>query len=365
MPSISVVLGYRDRDSERVKRCLDSFSNQSYKDFEVIFIDYGSGPDYRRAIEELTRSYPFCRYYYSNTMGLPWNRAHALNTGVRKSEGEYVVFGDIDIIYSANYLSALLLEMDENVHIYNPSYWLPEKFNRWDDIKNNRIDEKIKKTCNRAAKGGAHFIKKGIIEKIGGYDEYYCFWGIEDRDLFLRLNNLGFKEKWLDEGLAPVYHQWHPTFSSLKDDICPTLWWEEMNIYYSLNKRVNVRNNGNWGELVVSREIFKRDVLINFELKKINDIYEIPGLIDGLIERLLSLNDNEKLKIVVDNTQNDSMKGKLNNLSVLFYRLLKIAKRSEVKIDLYSILWHLIKKTRVIRDYQIIHEYNRKIIYIC
>ena len=81
MAEISIVFGYRNRDIARVKRCMDSLKNQTFSDFEVIFIDYGSDESFVRQVRPLIGRYAFAHYYYLYTAGYPWNRSHALNVG--------------------------------------------------------------------------------------------------------------------------------------------------------------------------------------------------------------------------------------------------------------------------------------------
>ena len=53
---ISIVVGYRNREIERVKRSLDSLLQQKYVDFEMIFIDYGSDHSISKDIEQLLKT---------------------------------------------------------------------------------------------------------------------------------------------------------------------------------------------------------------------------------------------------------------------------------------------------------------------
>ena len=102
---VSVVIVYKNRDTKRVKNTLDSIKNQTLDGIEVIFIDYGSDEIYQQAIQPLVESYSFAKYYFNDTRGMPWNRSHALNTGIKLAAADYVLLGDIDWVYCSKAFS--------------------------------------------------------------------------------------------------------------------------------------------------------------------------------------------------------------------------------------------------------------------
>ena len=88
----SIIVGFKNRDISRAKKSLDSFSSQSFTDFELIFIDYGSDELVSKEVQLLVQHYKFIKYYYSDTKGWFWNRAHAMNIGIKKAIGEIILF---------------------------------------------------------------------------------------------------------------------------------------------------------------------------------------------------------------------------------------------------------------------------------
>lgn len=268
MPRISIIFGYRNRDTERVKRCLDSLSDQTFSDFEVIFVDYGSTEPYKSEIQALTNLYSFVNYIYNHTVGMPWNRSHALNTGIRLVQSDYVLFGDVDLIYSSNFLENLSRFFGEKAQVFCDFFLLPENHNFNDTLLKNYP------TSN--AKGAIHFLPAKYLLQVGGFDEYYCFWGVEDRDLYKRLFGLELREYRISTNVTKVYHQWHPKTSNLKNSGFPDKWWEEMNIYFSLNQGKLVRNSKGWGKIYTleDRPSLKEDFLHqSISLKPINKLY--------------------------------------------------------------------------------------------
>ena len=60
-------------------------------------------------------------------------------------------------------------------------------------------------TCNLS-------VYKSDFTNIGGFDESYIGWGLEDSDLIVRLINSGVYKKKIIRG-AVVFHLWHEIYS--------------------------------------------------------------------------------------------------------------------------------------------------------
>jgi len=94
----SFIISFQNRDLIRVKKSLDSLQNQTIQNFEVIFVNYGSYENVTAELETLLLNYSFCKYIYTETRGLLWNKCVALNIGINNSTGENIIISDIDII---------------------------------------------------------------------------------------------------------------------------------------------------------------------------------------------------------------------------------------------------------------------------
>lgn len=364
---ISIIIVYKNRDTERVQHALDSIADQTLKDLEVVFIDYGSDEIYRTAIQTLVESYSFAKYYYNDSRGMPWNRSHSINTGIRLASSDYVLLGDIDWVYSPGTLEAMLNAAEENVRVYSRNYLLPENI-----PFNNSLFANVPAglpVTNENGGGGAHLIHKMQLEKIRGFDEYYCFWGVEDRDLYSRLDQMGIKTFCLDIKKYPVFHQWHPEASGAKKGFFPDRWWESMNIHFQLNKKKLKRNDEGWGRLLTKedRKVFNCKE-INFEYNDSGSWFYKGNIAALLISDLQSLKDNECLRIEIrKNKKAKSRKPNkvnrfLNTLSGKTIHEKNKADKFYADTDLLYIIWRLIKEENFIGDYFISEEIEKTII---
>lgn len=236
---ISIIVGYRNRDLERVKLALDAIEDQYFSDFELIFIDYGSDEAIAKQAETLVGEYSFARYYYSDTRGWFWNRAHALNTGVKMSNGELILFFDIDLILEKDFLQKIaLLDYESNFYTFS-CFYLPAHF---DLQKKNVEKEGLQYEQNYV---GLCAVKRTAVTAIKGFDEYYLVWGVEDDDFYKRLANFGIKRLQMQAVDYRVFHQWHPTQAPAK----PTLWYLTM-VNYFYSGAGQQQNSLSWGDRI-------------------------------------------------------------------------------------------------------------------
>jgi glycosyltransferase involved in cell wall biosynthesis len=254
--SISIIVGFRNREFERVAQFINSLATQNQKNFELIFVDYGSNLDLAERIEQYLNEWEFCKYLYHDSRGKPWSRSHALNIGALASKGNYLYFTDIDLLFHPDYLQHLTGLMSKDIQLYTRVYYLPEGFKDFQLL----YQEAIYKQCeiSHTSGKGILFVNKITFLQIRGYDEFYCDWGIEDNDIFIRLKNNGLMEDWADHEKYPVYHVWHPPANSGIN--FPDKWLDESSYYYIRNTTAIKRNHRSFGLLTKKedREITKR-----------------------------------------------------------------------------------------------------------
>lgn len=367
---LTIVIGYRNREAIRVKRCLDSLNNQSWKKFTVIFVDYGSFPEISIEIEKVVNQYPFCQYVYNETRGMVWNRAHALNSGIRLSESEYVMTTDIDFIFSENFIKRMMENVSIDNKIHSKCFYLPENFNEWDGLNNSPTNFK---RGDESGLGGVMLVAKKWFDEINGFDEFYRYWGLEDRDINERLLHLGLNNIWIEAEQNPVYHQHHP-FENLKNkNYMPVGWWTEMEFHFHELKSQLVRNKNGCGKLLKKEnrpalQYFEsnKNGLTTIEVPKSDNVFQKRVFIDNLFSSLKKLKKGDGIIMSFDN----SVLKKINpiqNLILSFSKFLfeKFKIRYEFainketnpqkyfipEIDVKNSVWKLIINYDLITDY--------------
>ncbi|MEL6925381.1 MAG: glycosyltransferase [Bacteroidota bacterium] len=262
MPELSIIFGYRNRDISRVDRCLASLGRQTRTDFEIVFVDYGSDAATAKAMQAVVSKYEHARYVYSDTRGWPWNRSRALNIGIRQAKGNYLMTTDVDMVYPNDFVERMLEGADpsEVRHIYH--YFLPKGFSDWANVDSNKKDP-----AGETAFGACHMTHRQNLEKMQGFDEYYCFWGVEDRDVNTREKAMGLNVRWMND-TTYMHHQWHPTVNNVTPGFMPDGWWFKMENHYHRHLDQIVRNGDSWGQIQTKadRPIFD---FIDFEKQQL------------------------------------------------------------------------------------------------
>jgi len=94
-PRVSLIVVTMNR-KEILKRCLESFSLQTGRDYEVIVVDNASSDGTGDFVRQ---AFPHVRYFFLNTnSGPPGGRNH----GIRMARGEFCVFIDDDAVFAEN-----------------------------------------------------------------------------------------------------------------------------------------------------------------------------------------------------------------------------------------------------------------------
>jgi glycosyltransferase involved in cell wall biosynthesis len=196
-PIVSVVVPYRDRDLRRVEMLIESLRRYTNTSFEFIVSDYGSGKKYRYALEELRDRLGFI-VARSEAQGLPWNRAHAINNGVRKAQGPLIAVVDVDMVFHDEVMDHVAETIHDDEAWFIESIW-PQGPKR-DPLKGVR---------NRSA-GVFQMLHRSWFERLDGFCEDFEFWGAEDHDWLGRLGSAGCRIRWLTADQFKLTHTWHP-----------------------------------------------------------------------------------------------------------------------------------------------------------
>ena len=233
---IAVIVSTYERP-DALGAVLRSLDDQTYRRFEVVVADDGSGPNARalvaRRAEEL--GYPL-RHVWQEDRG--YRLAAIRNRAAAETEREYLVFLDGDCVVRPDFLrrharlaepghfvhgsrvrldrrlSRTVLERGLPVGRWRTSRWLVERLR-------GRVDRftpllrvplgPLRRVSPRKWQGvkGCNFaVWRTDFLAVNGFDEGYEGWGFEDNDLVVRLIRNGVRRK-QGRYAVPVLHLWH------------------------------------------------------------------------------------------------------------------------------------------------------------
>ncbi len=197
-----------------LKTCLTSLQKQTLKNFEIIVVDNGSVDG---SVEYIKRYFPKVKLI---TLDKNYGFTRAVNEGIQKSLGNYIVLVNNDTESDKDYLKYLVLAAKNHSDVGFVTGKLLNFYNReLLDSAGDAVDvvghsyniglrEKDGPRFNKAGyaflvTGGGSLFKKEVFKSVGLFDEDY-FSYMEDIDLCLRAQFQGFKG-WY-EPKAVLYH---------------------------------------------------------------------------------------------------------------------------------------------------------------
>ncbi|SHH26815.1 glycosyltransferase family 2 protein [Clostridium grantii] len=220
--SIAIV-NYNNKDY--LQRCINSILNQSYKNFEIIFIDNCSVDGSFEYVSNLFKQENIKVIKPDTNLGY----AGGANLGIDLSSGNYVMIMNPDVILDKDFVKECcnLMESDSEIAAINGKLL---KYDFEKDVKLNIFDstgicvERSRRAYDRGQNqedvgqyektelifgvcGAAAFYRKSALEDIKIEKEYFdedFFAYKEDIDLSWRLNLYGYKNIYYPKALA--YH---------------------------------------------------------------------------------------------------------------------------------------------------------------
>lgn len=160
-PDISIILPSFNRE-KYLERSVNSVLNQSYKNWELIFIDDGGSDDTYSFIGSLLKTYDRIRYVKHKNRGLPLSR----NTGILCSSGAYITFLDSDDEYKPDHLEKrfeYMLNNPDTDIIHGGIEVVGDPY-----VKDKNDLSKLIH-INECAVGGTFFGKRKVFEELNGF----------------------------------------------------------------------------------------------------------------------------------------------------------------------------------------------------
>jgi glycosyltransferase involved in cell wall biosynthesis len=101
-PLVSVVIPVYN-EQRYLQRCIDSLLKQSYRPFEIVFVDDGSKDRTPELLKENAAKHKNIRFYRQKNAG----PGAARNRGVKMANGEIIVLVDADMTFDRTYIDVL------------------------------------------------------------------------------------------------------------------------------------------------------------------------------------------------------------------------------------------------------------------
>ena len=199
MPKISVIIPVYNAQNS-INGCLKSIFNQTFKDLEIIAVDDGSTDASLAVLKKWDKK---IKIFKQSNLGAPAAR----NLGFKKSQGEYVIFCDADIIMS----QAMLQKMHEALQKNKKAAFAYSSFKfGWKTFKLWPFNlKKLKKM--------PYIPTTSLIHRsyFPGFDQNLK--KFQDWDLWLTISERGGQGLWLNEILfcaqtGGSMSQWLPKF---------------------------------------------------------------------------------------------------------------------------------------------------------
>ena len=188
-PLVSIIVPCY-KQAHFLEEALQSILKQTYINWECIVVNDGS-PDHTEEITtKLLKLDDRFKYFYQHNKGL----SSARNTGIKNSEGEYILPLDADDILDPYYLEKLVPVLQNNITLGIVSCYSNFFYQKKDNVI---FQLKPRGDCSIYLLYVNQLIATSLFRKecwiqTGGYDESMKK-GFEDWDLWLSITKLGWK----------------------------------------------------------------------------------------------------------------------------------------------------------------------------
>lgn len=291
---LSIIYPYRDKEIERVKNSFDSLVDQSDQNFEVYFVNYGSTEVCSERIEILCRSYFFIKYLFHSTQHQPWNKSRALNSVIKTLNSDFCFIADIDMIFHPDFVKkASQVQSPEKTVYFQVGFLDPNE-----EISNKKFTAyRNFRKSTREATGLSMFPVK-VLKELRGFDEFYHFWGSEDTDMHVRLQNAGYEIEFYDKEIL-MLHQWHLSYRSKQKkgltahfQIKGIVQLNHQHLKFAGERELTIVNPEGWGEIMpktITNEFENAPVNITItnEKRQVDDI--LYGQLPGIREKIFKI----------------------------------------------------------------------------
>ena len=238
VPSISYIIPCRDTGSRTssIPTIVSNIKAQRFPNIEIILMEQDSVARISDAPIIPTR-HGLVKNAYDNQ---PFCKSSAFNVGVSKSNHELLVLHDADILVPGWYTSKVFkhLQTNDSCHLGQQVLYL---------IKQSTIEVSQSKTLNTNRicdhvvdyfEGGSIGIRKHSYIKIGGFDEKFIGYGVEDCEFYQRIKH---KTSFIEDRTVKMVHLWHDrTFGWEERHKQNKIYFENTQSKYTIEQRCKI-----------------------------------------------------------------------------------------------------------------------------
>ena len=219
-PSVTLVIPTWN-GKDRLLRCLESLSKQTYTGFKTVVVVNGSQD---RTREVLQRQPDLQLFINSENLGF----AAAVNQGIRASESPYIGVLNDDAFPEPEWLEALISAMESDSRIgacaslmvfahqpdiiQSAGIAMDRAAIAWDRLRGRPVSEAGEEREVFGASAGAALYRRAMLEEIGLFDERF-FAYLEDVDLAWRAQIAGWRCQYVPQAVVR-----HLTSASFGED---------------------------------------------------------------------------------------------------------------------------------------------------
>ncbi len=253
-PRLSVVVPCKGR-LQYLRRSLPTFVAQP--DSEVIVVDYDC-PD--KTQSWVTANFPEARVITVTDARPYFNLSRARNAGAREARADWIVFCDADNLLAPSFSVELFNSVSPG------TYLRTLRDTRWGTRRHN-----VPLACETAT-----------FWSVGGYDDAFDGWGVEDREFIDRLSRSGIREVLGPANLVETLRHGNAERTSLYEHGIEVSM--AINNYYCTIKQRYFETRGRWFTDEQRYSTYKRvelAVLESLANRESETIFEIP-IIDSV-----------------------------------------------------------------------------------
>lgn len=210
VPTVSCVIPCRDAErSGAIPTVINGVRAQRFPAIEIILVEHDTQ-------QRVPDSALVARRLLVQSNGRPFNKAKAFNAGVAAATHQHLILHDADMIVRGDYVSSAsrLLQDYDGCHLGKTVIYLtPDATHVVNQSGVLDADASFERAVGYF-EGGSLACRRSTYWKIGGFNEDFWGYGVEDCDFFERLSK---NCRWTDNRTYDFVHMWHGRTSGWQD----------------------------------------------------------------------------------------------------------------------------------------------------